>query len=86
MAAGLNAAAHALDLAEVRFDRRTSYIGVMIDDLTLQGVSEPYRMMTARAEYRLSLRADNADDAARAGGARRRLRVASAAARTSRRI
>ena len=60
LAAGLNAAARALDLAEVRFDRRTSYIGVMIDDLTLQGVSEPYRMMTARAEYRLSLRADNA--------------------------
>ena len=60
LAAGLNAAAHALDLAEVRFDRRTSYIGVMIDDLTLQGVSEPYRMMTARAEHRLSLRADNA--------------------------
>jgi tRNA uridine 5-carboxymethylaminomethyl modification enzyme len=60
LAVGLNAAAAALDLAEVRFDRRTSYIGVMIDDLTLQGVSEPYRMMTARAEYRLSLRADNA--------------------------
>ena len=60
MVAGLNAAAEALDLAPVRFDRRTSYIGVMIDDLTLQGVSEPYRMMTARAEYRLSLRADNA--------------------------
>jgi tRNA uridine 5-carboxymethylaminomethyl modification enzyme len=60
LAAGLNAAATALDLEEVRFDRRTSYIGVMIDDLTLQGVSEPYRMMTARAEYRLSLRADNA--------------------------
>jgi tRNA uridine 5-carboxymethylaminomethyl modification enzyme len=60
LAAGLNAAAHALDLAPVRFDRRTSYIGVMLDDLTLQGVSEPYRMMTARAEYRLALRADNA--------------------------
>jgi tRNA uridine 5-carboxymethylaminomethyl modification enzyme len=60
LAAGLNAAACAMDLAEVRFDRRTSYLGVMIDDLTLQGVSEPYRMMTARAEYRLSLRADNA--------------------------
>jgi len=59
LVAGLNAAASALDLDQVRFDRRTSYIGVMIDDLTVQGVSEPYRMMTARAEYRLSLRADN---------------------------
>jgi tRNA uridine 5-carboxymethylaminomethyl modification enzyme len=60
LATGLNAAASALELEEIRFDRRTSYLGVMIDDLTLQGVSEPYRMMTARAEYRLSLRADNA--------------------------
>jgi tRNA uridine 5-carboxymethylaminomethyl modification enzyme len=60
LVAGLNAAALALGLEPVRFDRRTSYIGVMVDDLTLQGVSEPYRMMTARAEYRLALRADNA--------------------------
>jgi tRNA uridine 5-carboxymethylaminomethyl modification enzyme len=72
LAAGLNAAAVALGFDQVRFDRRTSYVGVMIDDLTLQGVSEPYRMMTARAEYRLSLRADNATarlgDAAVAAG------------------
>ncbi len=60
LVAGLNAAGRALDLDAVRFDRRSSYIGVMVDDLTLQGVTEPYRMMTARAEYRLHLRADNA--------------------------
>jgi tRNA uridine 5-carboxymethylaminomethyl modification enzyme len=59
--AGLNAAALALDLSPVELDRASSYLGVMIDDLTLQGVTEPYRMLTARAEYRLSLRADNAE-------------------------
>lgn len=82
LAAGLNAAAHALDLEEVRFDRRTSYVGVMIDDLTLQGVSEPYRMLTARAEYRLALRADNATTRlgqlalqAQCVGERRRLQI-----------
>ena len=83
LVAGLNAAARALDLADVRFDRRTSYIGVMIDDLTLQGVSEPYRMMTARAEYRLSLRADNATTPARRGGDRRRTASRSGGGRRS---
>ncbi len=61
LVAGLNAAAYACDLDRVILDRASSYIGVMIDDLVLQGVTEPYRMLTARAEYRLALRADNAE-------------------------
>ena len=60
LVAGLNAAAYAGNRSPILFDRAESYIGVMVDDLTLHGVTEPYRMLTARAEYRLRLRADNA--------------------------
>lgn len=61
LVAGLNAALAAAGREPIRFSRSQSYIGVMVEDLTTRGVSEPYRMFTSRAEFRLSLRADNAD-------------------------
>jgi tRNA uridine 5-carboxymethylaminomethyl modification enzyme len=62
LVAGLNAARHAMGLAEASLPRESGYVGVMIDDLVHRGTDEPYRMMTSRVELRLLCRSDNADE------------------------